>query len=125
MSIKAFKCIGLLLTIVLFQSAWPAMAVSLTADHQAAIRFAGIPADSFTSIRSSFNIYYGHTSHGSQIMSGLSMLESENSGLFRRPDIREPGTDLGNAGWDQRTRDYLDTHPEINLVMWSWCGQLS
>jgi len=23
------------------------------------------------------------------------------------------------------TRTYLNTHPEINVVMWSWCGQVS
>jgi hypothetical protein len=125
MCIKRFKLIGLLLAIVWFQSAFPSTAVSLTADHRVVIAFNQIPADDFASIRTSFFIYYGHTSHGSQIMSGLSMLENENIGLYRRPSIYEPGTDLGNSGWDQRTRAYLNAHPGTNLVMWSWCGQLS
>jgi len=123
MNIK--RCIGLMMVIIFCQSVYPAIARSLTVDHRAAINFNRIPADTFSSIRSSFNIYYGHTSHGSQVMSGLSMLENENVGLYRKPHIQERGTDLGNSGWDQRTRGYLNTHPQTNLVMWSWCGQLS
>ena len=47
----------------------------------------------------------------------------------------ELALDAGYDGWDQRTRDYLGTpdpgtgrganHPEINVIIWSWCGQLS
>lgn len=114
-----------MLVIIFCQGVYPTIARSLTVDHRAVINFNRIPVNSFSSIRSSFNIYYGHTSHGSQVMSGLSMLENENVGLYRQPRISERGSDLGNSGWDQRTRDYLNTHSQTNLVMWSWCGQLS
>ena len=76
-------------------------------------------------IRSGFSIYYGHTSHGSQIITGLSMLEREDPTLYARPAIVEEDTDLGNSQWDFMTRAYLNTHPGTNVVMWSWCGQLS
>jgi len=35
-------------------------------------------------------------------------------------------SDLGNPdriSWESATRDYLDAHPEVNVIMWSWCGQ--
>jgi hypothetical protein len=34
--------------------------------------------------------------------------------------------DLGNPDretWASATRTYLDTHPEVNVIIWSWCGQ--
>ncbi len=79
------------------------------------------------------NIVYWHTSHGSQITSGIYALPE---GLMERPDfnsnlytglnIDEPqSTDLGNSGWPNITRNYLDQHPETHVVMWSWCGQVT
>jgi hypothetical protein len=41
-------------------------------------------------------------------------------------DLREPASvDLGTSSWPSITRSYLASHPEINVVMWSWCGQVS
>jgi hypothetical protein len=37
-------------------------------------------------------------------------------------------SDLGNpdrTSWEPATRAYLNGHPEINVVIWSWCGQVS
>ncbi|MGA1823302.1 MAG: hypothetical protein ACMUIP_01470 [bacterium] len=34
--------------------------------------------------------------------------------------------DLGNpdrSAWAQATRNYLDEHSEVNVIIWSWCGQ--
>jgi len=98
----------------------------LTADHQSANDFSNIPASYFTQVRSVFDIYYGHTSHGSQVITGLSMLENESSTLYARPAIYgDYRIDLGDPAWESDTRNYLSTHPGTNLVMWSWCGQLS
>jgi hypothetical protein len=36
--------------------------------------------------------------------------------------------DLGNpdrTAWAAATRNYLDDNPEINVIIWSWCGQVS
>jgi len=84
---------------------------------------------------------YGHTSHGSQLVSGMETLEGVNtlysfntSGAIQ-PDILSlddytPDGDLGNpdrTSWADRTRTYLNsgTAPgnNRNTVMWSWCGQ--
>jgi hypothetical protein len=37
-------------------------------------------------------------------------------------------SDLGNpdlTSWATATRTYLLSHPEVNVVIWSWCGQVS
>ncbi len=101
-------------------------AVSITATHQSANDFSNIPASYFTQVRSTFHIYYGHTSHGSQVVTGLYMLQSQDSERYAIPDIYDDyNIDLGDPAWETDTRNYLSGHPETNLVMWSWCGQLS
>lgn len=82
---------------------------------------------------------YGHTSHGSQLVSGMSVLPeplyaynsngSIQAGVFSLDDYTPEG-DLGNPDrvtWAARTRSYLNssTPPgnNRNLVLWSWCGQ--
>jgi len=86
---------------------------------------------------------YGHTSHGSQLVSGMSVFRTLNSlynyntngaiqaGVFSLHDST-PSGDLGNPDrvtWASRTRTYLNsgTPPgnNRNVVMWSWCGQVS
>jgi hypothetical protein len=86
---------------------------------------------------------YGHTSHGSQLVSGMSAIKQTNplydyntngsltTGLLSLADYT-PSGDLGNPDrttWASRTRAYLTgpsgTGPSRNLVMWSWCGQVS
>jgi len=95
-------------------------------------------------------IHYAHTSHGSQITSGIENLESQDSNysLARRestseglPPIEDPPAlrmydgnppetyiqpdDYwdGQSGMD-RTRAVVDTG-HYNFSMWSWCGQQS
>jgi parallel beta-helix repeat protein len=99
------------------------------ADHTAAGVFGKIPSNYFSTIRDRQKIYYGHTSHGSQLITGMEMLEDQddnrNPGLYDRPEIHEDSPDLGYPEWETNTRNYLKDHPETTLVMWSWCGQLS
>jgi len=100
---------------------------AILSDHISADNFSSIPDSTIRNIRSAYNIFYGHTSHGSQIMSGLSLLESEDT-LYSRPTFHETGGDLGHNGdtsWVAPTRNWLDNHPECNVVMWSWCGGCS
>ncbi len=99
---------------------------AITADHSSAAAFDNIPAQYLSEVRSSNNLYYGHTSHGSQIITGLSMLENENSTLYSPPAIYDDyRIDLGTSTWEDDTRNYLNAHSETSLVIWSWCGQLS
>ncbi|MBN1494911.1 S-layer homology domain-containing protein [Candidatus Peregrinibacteria bacterium] len=83
-------------------------------------------------IKSNYNLFYGHTSHGSQIVSGMKTLMDQNSlysyntanGLV----INETSDDLGGTGdtsWAEVTRTELDSDPDTNIVTWSWCGGVS
>ncbi|MDO9265155.1 MAG: Ig-like domain-containing protein [Desulfosalsimonadaceae bacterium] len=107
----------------------PGRASALIVDHTATGDFGKIPSSYFSICRDRQKIYYGHTSHGSQLITGMEMLEetddSSNPGLYDRPDIHEDSPDLGYPEWEPNTRAYLNAHPDTTLVMWSWCGQLS
>jgi len=98
------------------------------ADHSVTALFDQIPAAAIEGVSSDLRIYYGHTSHGSQLMTGLSMLESENPS-YQRPHVHEPGGDLGHNGsltWEQSTRAFLADHADdYDVVVWSWCGGCS
>jgi hypothetical protein len=85
------------------------------------------------------NLYigYGHTSHGSQLISGMNALMSyytdgrfnwSRNGGNGNLRIIEGGTldrDCGYAGWDDKTRTYLNATPQCNVIIWSWCGQVN
>jgi hypothetical protein len=119
--------IRLLLVVLalLLPAATPSLsAAAIRADHTTVAVFNQIPISYFNQIRTNYNFFYGHTSHGSQIMTGLGMVEAENATLYAIPTVSEYGSDLG-YDWVTPTRGYLDTHPECNFVMWSWCGQVS
>lgn len=90
--------------------------------------------------KSKLHIAYGHTSHGSQLIDGMSGLVSfkgslysfSNGGTDGSLDLRNTpfsgASDLGNPdriAWATATRNYLGNNPEINVIIWSWCGQVS
>ncbi len=100
---------------------------AVIADHTKVILFDQIPESVINQIQTNYNIFYGHTSHGSQIMTGLYMLESENT-LYQLPTFYEVGDDLGHNGditWVPPTESWLDANPDYNVAMWSWCGGAS
>jgi len=91
------------------------------------------------------HVAYGHTSHGSQIITGMTLLDAfmhskhgTPTGLYAWHDGPQAGAldiddyfvagDLGNPDyvtWAARTRTYLDNpaNSDVNVVIWSWCGQ--
>lgn len=104
--------------------------------------------------KSSLHIAYGHTSHGSQVTSGMTGLVgfANNGGLgLSLPHnifaFNNGGTDGAldleegsgyNQGWMDhdcgyypnwvdKTRAYLDdsSHDDVNVIIWSWCGQVT
>jgi len=100
---------------------------AIIADHFAAAEFDNIPTSYIEIVDDSFHVYYVHTSHGSQIMTGISMVYDENS-LYYPPYFFEVSDDLGHNGdttWVTATRLYLTQHPECNMAMFSWCGGAS
>ncbi len=91
-----------------------------------------IPEASIQAAKTNLRLYFGHTSHGSQIMTGIDMLRSDlldYNGGAGTLQIREGGGDLGNpdtTAWAATTRAQLNgATNDRNVVMWSWCGQLS
>ena len=84
-----------------------------------------------------FRLSYGHTSHGSQIVSGMNVIKDPPGSLYWWDHDGTqgglsmwdytPSGDLGNPDryqWAERTREMLDTPGcDRNCVMWSWCGQ--
>jgi hypothetical protein len=99
-----------------------------------------IPAAAIDSARARLRIAYGHTSHGSQLVTGMTGLVTFKGQAYRFNSAGSGGalqlrdtpfsgaSDLGNpdrTSWASSTRTYLGAHPEINVVIWSWCGQVS
>lgn len=102
----------------------------------------GIPVSYIDQARASLHIAYEHTSHGSQIIDGMTGLFNwkgntyrwNNGGLNGGLDIHDHGitggSDLGAPDWTSwaaSTRSYLknSSNNDINVVMWAWCGQVS
>lgn len=105
----------------------PGEQTAIIADHRAPERAAQIPGAILDRIRDSLTIYFGHTSHGSQLLTGMDLLAGMSS-AYLRPAITEYGDDLGVVGdttWTAEIRNYLNGHPETNVVIWSWCGGVS
>lgn len=126
-----------------------------------------IPLEAIAAAKDSLHIAYGHTSHGSQLLSGngygdfginklrgvsdVFVTSADGSGNTLHLREGDGYTDeannllVGDAGWDNKavenhlrfvseTRKFLGTpngkgrgsaRPEYNVVMWSWCGQVS
>lgn len=132
----------------------------IIADHNAVAQFdqyKGNPdfQNAVTLAKSMFHVGYGHTSHGSQITSGMTGLNIflnnlgypenlfswNNGGSGGALDLEEGDGygygwldhDCGYSGWDNETRYYLESndpnepyvdHSDVNVIMWSWCGQV-
>lgn len=105
-----------------------------------------IPESAILEAKSELHIGYGHTSHGSQLVTGMDGLVDfmnglgytndlyayNNGGTGGALDLRDTpfsgASDLGNpdrTSWADATQDYLDAHSDLNVVIWSWCGQVS
>ncbi len=109
---------------------------TIIADHTTINKFDSIPNSWIEKAKETFRISYGHTSHGSQIISGMNILKEKSSLYSFNTDgginilslhDRTPSGDLGNPDrttWESRTKDMLEnSNNNRNLVMWSWCGQ--
>lgn len=121
---------------------------AIVADHTIVnmVRLDQVPESAIINAKNALHVAYGHTSHGSQIITGMDDLPSfkesrggtpglyswntgGTGGALDIDDYFAPG-DLGNPDrttWAQETRDYLNdpAHSSCNVVMWSWCGEVS
>jgi hypothetical protein len=98
-----------------------------------------IPQQWIETAKSNLRISYGHTSHGSQLVTGITAIRDfigtpytftyssgYSAGVFLNDGV--PSGDLGNPDrttWAQLTRNFLNqAGNDRNVVMWSWCGQV-
>jgi len=115
------------------------LGMNVTVDHSAAT-LDKIPTVWIEQAKRELVIAYGHTSHGSQLVTGMQGLVAWKGPLYAfnatgasgalqlRDNPFSGAADLGNpdrTAWASATRTYLDAHPEVNVVLWSWCGQVS
>jgi hypothetical protein len=113
-----------------------------------------IPESALNQAKAMLHIGYGHTSHGSQLTTGMTGLitfaNNGGLGLSHPQDIfnwnnggvngaldLEEGDGYGSGwldhdcgyypAWVNETREYLDdpSHTDVNVIIWSWCGQAS
>jgi len=123
---------------------------AIIADHRSA-KLADIPDAWIEQAKQRLHIAYGAASHGSQIPFGMTGLVAWSGGGSQyayvlggadgKLDFRfwwpadgcfgglnqamslEMNVSSGSDRriWAAATRTYLDAHPEVNVVMWSWC----
>jgi hypothetical protein len=104
-------------------------------DHSRAM-VDGLTETAVERAKRTLDIVYWHTSHGSQLVTGMAGMDEffGGTGMYavggadglRLDD--QGATDLGvdeGETWEPISRAWLDTHPEVNVVIWSWCGQVS
>ena len=115
----------------------------IVVDHES-IALADIPSNWIDQAKQTLHIAYGHTSHGSQLTTGMAGLVTfagteysyNSGGTGGALDLRDfygdfgglgVASDLGNpnrTAWANATRTYLDQNPTVNVIVWSWCGQV-
>lgn len=102
-----------------------------------------VPQAWITQAKAVLRIAYQHTSHGSQLVTGLEALNSflgapydytytgggYSAGVFLNDGGILGADDLGNpnyTAWSTATRNLLTQSGgcDRNIVMWSWCGQV-
>ncbi len=109
-----------------------------------------IPSQWITQAKADIHAAYNHTSHGSQLITGMNALENfptfgstyawsdttegdsnslslDDRGLPSPPDLSQGDADSdsdGIADWAETTYAYLDdpSHYNVNVIMWSWCN---
>ncbi|GAG48935.1 unnamed protein product, partial [marine sediment metagenome] len=104
-----------------------------------------VPQADIQRAKDTLRISYGHTSHGSQLTTGMTPLDAfmqtrwgTPAGLYTWTDGGTGDTldidDRAMAGdvgyypqWVNETRAYLNNpaHSACNVIIWSWCGQAS
>jgi hypothetical protein len=99
-----------------------------------------IPQAAIEQAKATLHIAYGHTSHGTQLVTGMTGLVDFKGALYSfnaggasgALDLKDTpfsgASDLGNpdfSAWAAATRSYLGASPTTNVIIWSWCGEVS
>jgi len=121
---------------------------AIIADHTS-IDLNSIPEEWILQAKETLHIAYGHSSHGSQLTTGMTGLAEWKGSLYSwnfggvdgALDIRDYYYDFGDLGiandlgstadwtldrtaWERATRIYLSQNPDINVIIWAWCWQM-
>lgn len=133
---------GLLLAGLLLAARPGAPTEPIIIDHRCT-DFSQIPSAWIDRAVAALHIVYTHTSHGSQLTTGMQglarfkgdpRLDFATGGTGGKLDLDDDGCapygayDLGNpnrTAWAAATRAYLADHPQTNVVVWSWCGEVN
>jgi hypothetical protein len=130
-----------------YYASGPAYDASTRIVDHSCMNILSIPEAAIRKAKDDLHVLYGHSSHGRQITSGMNGLDAflGGNGLYASKPLQSAGaldlrdeedlrdgedrsvSDLGNpdrTAWADATRAYLAAHPEINVVIWSWCGQV-
>jgi len=108
-------------------------------DHNCC-RLPTVPATWIAQAKTKLHIAYGHTSHGSQVTTGMTGLVTftkgcggpqfdwNNGGSGGALDLHDQAMkdDVGYyPQWVNETRSYLNnpSNKDVNVIIWSWCGQ--
>jgi len=111
----------------------PRRTKALVVDHRCT-DLSKIPVRWIDQAKKRFKVWYGHTSHGSQITSGMKAMNAHPFNFNRNGrngalSYQETGGDLGHRGdlrWAEKTKRQLERPDnDRNVVMWSWCGGCS
>jgi hypothetical protein len=143
-----------LLILILYSTGTAALAADATVVDHRCTDITQIPQAAIEQAKANLHIAYGHTSHGSQLTTGMTgLIEFANGGglgLSLPTDIfawnnggidgaldLEEGDGYGSGwmdhdcgyypNWVNETREYLNdpSHSDVNVIIWSWCGQAS
>lgn len=96
-----------------------------------------VPDNWVTMSKNNLRIAYGHTSHGSQIVTGMEFLRSKANSIYSYNNganslyLNDASLLTGDLGapdrttWSAVTKKLLmNNTSNINMIMWSWCGQV-
>ena len=142
---RAFIYASACMVLLMAAGTLPAAPLVIDHDHTDITR---IPRAAIELAKDTLHIAYGHTSHGSQLTTGMTGLVDfanggglglalpedgfawNNGGTDGALDLHDYAMD-GDVGyypqWVENTRDYLDdaSHTDVNVIIWSWCGQVA
>ncbi|MEW6072550.1 MAG: hypothetical protein AB1726_08160 [Planctomycetota bacterium] len=114
---------------------------AIVVDHTST-RLPEVPAAGIDQAKANLHIAYGHTSHGSQITTGMEGLvgftggcggpqfawnNGGTNGALDLDDYAMPGDLTYFPQWVDETRAYLNDpkNADVNVVLWAWCESLT
>ncbi|MBN1540583.1 T9SS type A sorting domain-containing protein [candidate division KSB1 bacterium] len=92
-----------------------------------------IPSEWIETIKTRYRIYYGHASHGHQLIAGLEEIHTTHGAphlvaIDYSLPIRNDALCMLHQGNDPAAfyaelQSFLNANPTINIAMFSWCGE--